>query len=96
MRPKSKMYTSTLVSFIFEHPPRNCRFLCFLITQLLTSVRVELFYMLTRFVNGFNTVRLVTKAMRDSHGPVVFRNLCPPQSTVRKSAAKVFYHLLGE
>lgn len=60
------------------------------------SVRVELFYMLTRFVNGCNTVRLVTKAMRDSDGPVVFRNLCPAQSTVRKYAAKVFYHLLGE
>lgn len=45
---------------------------------------------------GFNTVRLVAKAMGDSDGPVVFRNFCPPHSTERKSAAKVFYHLLGE
>ncbi|XP_020602670.1 uncharacterized protein LOC110041702 [Orbicella faveolata] len=44
---------------------------------------------------AYETFRLVTKAMGDSHEPVVFRNLCPPQSTARKSAAKVFYHLLS-
>ena len=42
------------------------------------------------------TIRLVTKAFGDSAGPVKFINLCPPPSTSRKHAAKVFYHLLGE
>ncbi|KAL9983334.1 hypothetical protein ACROYT_G005488 [Oculina patagonica] len=41
------------------------------------------------------TWRLVSKAMGDSGDPVVFRNFCPPHSTERKTAAKVFYHLLA-
>lgn len=53
-------------------------------------------FFLNQLCAGFNTTRLVTKAMGDSHEPVVFRNLCPPRSTARKSVAKVFYHLLGE
>lgn len=42
-----------------------------------------------------DTWRMVNGAMRLSDGQVVFRNLCPPQLTERKSAAKVFYHLLA-
>ncbi|XP_022785996.1 uncharacterized protein LOC111326296 [Stylophora pistillata] len=41
------------------------------------------------------TWRIVNGAMRLSDGPVLFKNLCPPQSTERKTAARVFYHLLA-
>ena len=44
----------------------------------------------------FSSFRMVNEAMRDSDGPVVFKNLCPPQLIERKTAAKVFYHLLGK
>ena len=39
---------------------------------------------------------LVTKALRDTDGPLVFSNLWRQRTPSRKTAATTFFHLLGE
>ena len=78
-----------------ESSAKNSRYCCFHYF-LLSAGLVVFSFLINQRCGGFNFTRLVTKAMGDRHEPVVFRKLCPPRSTARKSAAKIFYHLLGK